>query len=187
MNIGKVVELRHHIYNDLEEWRIIPGTLGLYEASSWGNIRSVDRIVPHGYSGWLTLKGKTLRMAISNENYCYVTVCLKAKRVKHNAHVLVALTFHGPRPVGHHVDHGDRNRQNNHIKNLSYKTVLENCSFKGSQSAIAKLNEKQVAEIKAKYKHRVYTAKMLGKEAEHNKQNYSGASLETRSTSKIII
>lgn len=156
--------MRHPIYNDLEEWRVIPGTYAMYEASNWGNIRSVDRMVVHSKSGALQLKGKLLKMTISNEDYFYITICIHAKRVKHNVHVLVAAAFLGPRPDGHHVDHGDRNRQNNHINNLSYKTVFDNCSFKGTQAPNVKLTDKEVAEIKAKYKRRVYTGQMLAEE-----------------------
>jgi hypothetical protein len=154
----------HPVYRDIEEWKLIPNTEGMYEASSWGRVRSVDRVVDHSTSGKLHLKGKMLRFCVSNENYFYVTICIKAKRVKYNVHVLIAAAFYGPRPEGHHVDHHDRNRQNNHINNLSYKTILENCSFKGTQSGSAKLTEKQVSEIKAKYKPKIYTTVMLGQE-----------------------
>lgn len=160
----KETEARHPIYNDLQEWKPIPGTDNMYEASNWGNIRSADRIVAHAKSGKLKLTGRVLKMTMSNEDYFYITICMNANRVKHNVHVLIAAAFLGPRPEGYHVDHGDRNRQNNHIKNLSYKTVFNNCSFKGSQAAKAKLNESQVAEIKAKFKPRIYTTVMLGKE-----------------------
>jgi hypothetical protein len=154
----------HPVYRDKEEWKVIPETNGMYEASSWGRVRSVDRIVMHSKSGFLTIKGRILKMTLSNERYYYITICINANRVKHNVHVLIAKAFKGIRPYGYHVDHGDRNRQNNHIKNLSYKTVLENCSFKGSQAGNAKLIEKQVAEIKAKYMRKVYTASMLANE-----------------------
>lgn len=148
----------------IEIWKVIPDTNGMYEASTLGYIRSVDRVVEHRTSGFLTLKGKLLKMNVGNNDYYYVTICQNAKRVKHNVHVLIAKTFIGPRPYGYHIDHDDRNRKNNKLSNLSYKTVLDNCSFKGSKSALALLTEAQVVEIKRKYKHRIYTAKMLANE-----------------------
>lgn len=157
-------DVLHPIYKDAEEWKIIPGTNGMYQASSWGKVRSIDRTVNHKTSGKLRLKGRLLKMQETNENYLYITICIEAKRSKQHVHVLVAAAFHGQRPEGYHVDHHDRNRQNNHKENLSYKTVMQNCSFKGSQSGNALLTEKQVSEIKAKYKRRIYTAKMLSDE-----------------------
>lgn len=44
-----------------EEWRPVVGYEGYYEVSNHGRVRSVDRVVPHGHTGFVTLKGRVLR------------------------------------------------------------------------------------------------------------------------------
>jgi len=146
-----------------ETWKIIPETNNMYEASDMGNIRSVDRDVKHKTSGHITLKGKLLKFTEGNNGYYYVTICGESKR-KCNVHVLVCYAFYGKRPDGYHVDHKDRNRKNNVLSNLSYKTVFDNCSFRGSNHGNALLTEIQVKEIKERYKKGGVTLFQLGKE-----------------------
>ncbi len=150
---------------EIEIWKIIPRTLGMYEVSNIGNVRSLDRIVAHKTSGLLTIKGRPLKPTFcKGTGYFYISVCIDAKREKRNIHELVCLAFLGERPEGCHIDHGDKNRQNNRLINLTYKTVFDNCSMPGSKHPFALLTEAQVLEIRDKYKPRQYTAVMLGKE-----------------------
>lgn len=55
----------------------------------------------------------------------YATLHL-GRKLQRSVHVIVAATFLGPRPAGHHVDHLDHDRWNNHVTNLRYLPALEN-------------------------------------------------------------
>jgi hypothetical protein len=147
-----------------EIWKVIPGTEAMYEACIDGRIRSVPRTVPHSTSGTLTLPGKELNPMIGIGGYHYVTICIKAKRKKKYNHELVCAAFYGERPIGHHIDHIDKNRLNNNLFNLRYVTVLRNCSMPGSKHPHALLNEDQVRDIKSRYIPRIITLKMLAQE-----------------------
>lgn len=77
--------------------------------------------------------------------------------------VLVLEAFVGPRPKGHVCRHLDGDKTNNRLANLAWGTVRENAMdkvshgtdwMKGSAVIFAKLNESQVAEIKAELKAR---------------------------------
>jgi hypothetical protein len=109
-----------------EEWKSIPGYEGLYEASSLGKIRSVDRTAWNGHKHHIA-KGKILKV-----NYCgpmgygNVALCRNGKPKTFRVHALVALTFHGARPEGLHVGHKDANPRNNAKDNLEYMTIQEN-------------------------------------------------------------
>jgi hypothetical protein len=48
------------------------------------------------------------------------------RQLQASVHVLVAATFLGPRPLGHHVDHLDFDRWNNAASNLRYLRAAEN-------------------------------------------------------------
>lgn len=110
---------------DIEEWRAIPGFEGSYEVSNMGQIRSLDRVVPHKSCGTLHMKGRVLRPSISR-GYKHVQLLKDAKSRTMPIHKAVALAFIGPRPAGYDICHNDGDRLNNTAENLRYGTRTEN-------------------------------------------------------------
>ena len=107
--------------------KAIPDYEGLYEASSKGGIRSIDRIIKttSGYSKFF--KGKEIYKA-PNKNVHYFMVTLWKNNIADNQYVhrLIAKTFI-PNPENKlEVNHIDGNRQNNNILNLEWCTRSEN-------------------------------------------------------------
>lgn len=98
-----------------EVWKVIPDTNGLYEASTYGNIRRVD--------------GKIIKQCIRNNKYKAVCLSIKGKCSMHYVHRLVAKTFIGPNPDGCEVDHIDGDPSNNSLENLRYLTHKTNTSI----------------------------------------------------------
>lgn len=102
-------------------WRTIPGCDG-YEASSEGQIRSVDRLVRGcsraGREFQKRCKGKQLKYCFDSDGYGMVEIHGKMRKV----HQLVALAFIGERPDGHQINHIDENKTNNIPENLEYLT-----------------------------------------------------------------
>lgn len=99
-----------------ERWLPVPGFEGLYEASDCGRVKSLRR-------------GRVMRLSCDAYGYSQVGLHLgrpaPAKTVK--VHRIVATLFHGPAPEGKpEVDHTDRNRTNNHWKNLRWSSVPDN-------------------------------------------------------------
>lgn len=80
-----------------QEWAPIPGHES-YEASTSGDIRS-----------WLPANGlpapRVLKQGIRPDGRFQVTLHDVKPPKSHKVHVLVAATFLGPRPEGHHVRH----------------------------------------------------------------------------------
>jgi hypothetical protein len=113
-----------------EIWRPIPGHEDHYEVSSYGNVRSIDRVVhvhtakgcedrryrgrpitpqlPQGHTHWQV---QLWRRTVGS--VCYV-------------HLLVLEAFVGPRPPGLVGCHRDDNPNNNHVSNLRWDTRREN-------------------------------------------------------------
>lgn len=110
-----------------EVWLPIAGYEDLYEVSSLGRVRSLDRTVLHRKSGRVRLKGRVL-VAVPSAPYWYLKVMLSRDGVERSVYVhqLVAVAFHGPRPVGMEVRHGPGGRQDNRASSLCWGTPVEN-------------------------------------------------------------
>lgn len=106
----------------IEEWRKVVGWSG-YEVSSFGNVRSVDRVVDT-IRGPRRYKGKILKPGPSSSQG-HLTVSI-GKDNSQLVHVLVAAAFIGSRPEGKQVCHSDGDPSNNNLSNLRYDTPTGN-------------------------------------------------------------
>jgi hypothetical protein len=118
-----------------EIWKDVPGYEGVYQASSFGKIRSMDREVPHGNGGGRrSLKGITLKTDanINGAGYMYATLSLNGVYKKLAVHQIIAMAFFGHKPHGYKnvVNHIDGNRLNNHANNIEVVTTRENTTTK---------------------------------------------------------
>lgn len=105
-----------------EVWKDVPGYEGKYQVSDHGNVRSVDRLVPHPLTKHKRRKGIPLKQNRNNQERLVVRLCGKTFYV----HTLVALAFLGPKPEGLMVAHLDGNKDINVPQNLMYATAREN-------------------------------------------------------------
>lgn len=109
-----------------EEWRTIPDTGDLYEASSLGRIRSKDRLLEIA-SRWggtrpMPIKGRVLKPWRDSNGYLAVFVCFDGQRLPTSVHRLVARAFLTSDPGRPEVNHIDGNKQNNAPGNLEWTT-----------------------------------------------------------------
>lgn len=140
-----------------EIWKPISGYEGLYEVSSWGNVKSLPKEWGYNrsHNGFFS--------SLKKEKKGYLRVCLskngKAKRFQ--VHRLVAQAFI-PNPDNYQlVLHGDDNPANNYYKNLRWGDEQMNSDdkylrgreihLKGERVGTSKLTEQQVLDIRAKY------------------------------------
>lgn len=111
-----------------EIWKDIPGFEGLYQASTLGRVRSLDRFVrcvPQGVECKRLIKGRILKPGKQNKSG-HLTVVLGRSYGSMPVHTAVALTFLGSRPDGKDVCHNDGNPENNRLDNLRYDTRTDN-------------------------------------------------------------
>ncbi len=113
-----------------EIWKDIPGYEGRYQASTEGNIRSLNRIV-HGRN-WMTgkwfvrhIKGRLLKPGCYCKNG-HISVVLEHGGVGKPVHQLVMLTFVGAPSPGQEVRHKNGNPKDNRLSNLEYGSRTEN-------------------------------------------------------------
>jgi hypothetical protein len=112
--------------NQIEIWANIPNYEGLYQASSFGNIKSI------GYK-----EEKILKASLTSSKYLCVVLHKNKKRKTLNVHQLVAMAFLNHTPCGRIfvVNHKNFNRLDNNINNLEIVTMRENTNQKHMQSS----------------------------------------------------
>lgn len=133
------------------------GFEGVYEVSSFGRVRSVNRIDPAGHRR----QEHMLALQLDKHGYPVVHLRLNGRDYMKKVHQLVARAFIGP-PTGHvQINHKDGVKTNAHVENLEWCTAQQNITHAvqnglhantaGSRNGRAKLTEAQVAEIRRLY------------------------------------
>ena len=108
-----------------EEWRPVVGFEGLYEVSSRGRVRSLDRRV-NTSSGTRLSRGQVLKGKRKN-GYQEVSLGRNGSRNFRLVHRLVCEAFHGPAPEGKPwVLHRDGDKSNNTPGNLYWGDPKQN-------------------------------------------------------------
>lgn len=107
-----------------EEWRPVVGWEGLYEVSSHGRVRSLDRYVQYVTGHTQRHAGRILRP--TGTGHPVVALRAPGRRKTRSIHSLVADAFI-PNPKGDPwVLHWDDDSRNNKVENLRWGTPREN-------------------------------------------------------------
>lgn len=131
-------------------WKPIKNYEGLYEVSNLGRIKSLEKNRP-GQSNSAMLK----KLSKSSNGYFKTSLYKNGKSKTFAIHRLVIESFTGVSRL--QVNHKDGRKENNNLNNLEYCTQRENVKHaidiglrnnKGERNVKAKLNEKQIKEIR---------------------------------------
>jgi len=152
-----------------EEWKAISGYEGVYEVSSFGRVRSLDRIDSIGR----VRNGRMKATPVDKKStgYRFVRLCNGGIAKKLDVHVLVLEAFVGPRPSpAMEACHGDGDRSNPVLSNLRWDTPSGNAKDRwkhgtanaGSQSPKAVLTDDLVQTILASPLSSLRLAPLLG-------------------------
>jgi len=109
------------------EWRPIPRYEGRYEASSDGQIRSIERVVvDHGGRGKARreriFQSRIRRQFDNGRGYLVLNFLLDGKKKQEKVHRLVASAFHGMPSPGSDACHNNGDRTDNRAENLRWDT-----------------------------------------------------------------
>ena len=109
-----------------EIWKPVPGWERLYEVSSHGRLRSLDRVLGGRAGSTRVLPGRILKPKVSN--FGYQSFCLSKNNSTswRSIHTLVLDAFVGPRPDDYLGCHNDGDPFNNCLDNLRWDTPANN-------------------------------------------------------------
>lgn len=140
-----------------EVWKAIPDFEGLYEASSLGRIRSLDRMVTGKNGVTKRFSGRVIAEVPMNAGYVTVALSKDGNPVRYLVHRLVAFTFIPNPDERPEVNHKNGVKSDNRIDNLEWMGRGANIDHavetglirnKGELNPAAKLTGAQVMQIK---------------------------------------
>lgn len=116
----------------VEIWKDIPGYEGLYQASTLGRIRSLDRVIEVKIDGMVqkrSILGTILCGGHNGHGYLFVYLCRNGKAKRYYIHRIIAKTFI-PNPQNYpYINHKDENPGNNCVDNLEWCTQKYNANY----------------------------------------------------------
>ena len=128
---------------EIEEWRDAQWYEGLYQVSSLGRVRSLDRLVDNGRGIYVT-KGRILKPGMDKDGYLHVFLCKDGKPTIFSVHRLAYEAFNGKIPEGMQVNHIDEDKTNNRLDNLNLMTPKENTNWGTGIERRAKKHSKPI-------------------------------------------
>ena len=146
-----------------EIWRPIVGYEGLYEVSSYGRVRSLDRYVKYSNGPIHLHKGMILNPGKDKDGYLQVNLYNNGKIHQRKVHRLVAQAFILNPDNLPEVNHLDEDKTNNRVENLEFCNRKYNCNY-GSRNIRRRetlikngyVNEENVGLSKEKYRKKYY-------------------------------
>ncbi|MCT1353840.1 MULTISPECIES: NUMOD4 domain-containing protein [unclassified Gordonia (in: high G+C Gram-positive bacteria)] len=109
-----------------EEWRAIPGYVGVYEVSDLGRIRSLDRTMVSAIGHATRRTGQLISPARDSKGHLVVSLYGRdhTKR-SFRVHRLILAAFAGPCPPGHEALHRNSRADDNRLANLTWGTPAD--------------------------------------------------------------
>lgn len=110
-----------------EIWKPIPSYEGLYEASNFGRVRSLDHETIDSRGMARHFKGKVLKQTtFVKSGHLQVKLSKNGKQTTRWVHQLVSAAFFGERQSGQIVRHLNDIPDDNRLENLAYGTQSDN-------------------------------------------------------------
>lgn len=132
-------------------WRNIPGYVGVYVLSEFGEVKRIRPGVGRARVGAILCTGK------NPKGYKHLLLSRNGRSKTFYIHTLVCRVFHGPKPTpAHQAAHRDDDKENNHQSNLYWATPKQNHADRrrnggilvGERIGRSKLTERDVRRIR---------------------------------------
>lgn len=128
-----------------EVWKDIQGYEGLYQVSSLGNVKSLDRFTIRKDTSLLPSKSRMIKQFLTPNGYLRVPLFKNRLQKKHTVHRLVAIAFLGNNPEMF-VNHIAFDRTNNKIENLEWLTHQENMNHSKKAGRLRAVPAKRITD-----------------------------------------
>ena len=130
----------------MEIWKNIKGYEGLYQVSSEGRVKSLERTFIDKIGRERYVKERVLKPGVTKDGYLIVVLCAGDKQKTHIVHRLVCQAFHKNPENKPCVNHIDENKTNNAASNLEWCTYEENNNHGTRSERMAKTQSKPVGQ-----------------------------------------
>lgn len=128
-----------------EIWKDIPGYEGLYQVSTMGNVRSLERYYTSG-NGVVRKTGGLLTFKLNYHGYFRVGLSKNGKTIYKFVHSLVAEVFI-PNPFGFpQINHKNEVKTDNSVSNLEWCTAKYNSNYGHRTEKIMKTHYRPVVQ-----------------------------------------
>lgn len=111
---------------EVEIWKDVPGYEGLYQVSSLGKVKSLQKHVKMPNGGVFIRKESIMKQRITKYGYADVSLCLSSKKRNFFVHRLVALAHLDNSEFKPEVNHKNGSKIDNRAVNLEWSTPSEN-------------------------------------------------------------
>ena len=166
-----------------ENWKPIKDFEGYYEISSFGRVKSLNRVIETSDGINKKIKERILKSSENSNGYLIVTLKKNNKRKQFKVHRLVAEAFI-PNPESKpYIDHINTIRTDNRVSNLRWVTQKENCNNE--------LSKKNYSEAQKGHEVSEETKKKIGKvhkgrkHTEETKKKLKGHEVSEETRKKI--
>lgn len=134
-----------------EIWVAVPGYCGLYEVSSLGRLRRLERITHHPIYGEMKITQRLAATRASANGYVYAGLVADGVQKRYRLHKLVLSAFIAQPFHGAEVRHLNGDKADNRLENLAWGTARENAgdredhgkTRRGETHGVAKLTNEQ--------------------------------------------
>jgi len=112
-----------------EEWKPVVGHEDYFLISSYGRVKSVNRVIDGRWGSQLR-RGKIIKTKQESTGYLSSAICVNGKINTYKVHRLVGIAFVNNPLEKPQIDHIDGNKANNLHSNVRWTTSSENNLFK---------------------------------------------------------
>lgn len=127
-----------------EKWLPVKGYEQSYMISSYGRIKTIDRVLTFSDGRVREYKSRIIRTHRINQHYYVASLSQNQRRLMKDVHRLVAEAFI-PNPNGfNEVNHKDENKTNNCVNNLEWCTAEYNSNYGTCKNRIGDSNSRPI-------------------------------------------